>query len=142
MIDKETESKIIELRAKGKSYASIAKELQISKQTALDTSKRNKERIATLQALELEELYEAQRITSTERIIALASLMRRIRTEIDSRQLSDIPTEKLIDLYLKQASALKEDIIEPNFKSSEEQERDRKEREFLERLTATPEGHL
>jgi orotate phosphoribosyltransferase-like protein len=138
MTDRDTENRIIELRARGKSYSTIASELKIGKQTALDVCKKYKEQIATLQALELEQLYEEQRITSTERITAIASLMQRVREEIDSRDLSQVPTEKLIDLYLKQASALKEEIIEPNFQSSEEQSRDRKEREYLDRLTATP----
>lgn len=138
MTDRDTENRIIELRARGKSYSTIASELKIGKQTALDVCKKYKEQIATLQALELEQLYEEQRITSTERITAIASLMQRVREEIDSRDLSQVPTEKLIDLYLKQASALKEEIIEPNFQSSEEQSRDRKEREYLDLLTATP----
>lgn len=138
MTDRDTENRIIELRARGKSYSTIASELKIGKQTALDVCKKYKEQIATLQALELEQLYEEQRITSTERITAIASLMQRVREEIDSRDLSQVPTEKLIDIYLKQASALKEEIIEPNFQSSEEQSRDRKEREYLDRLTATP----
>ena len=137
MTDRDTENRIIELRARGKSYSTIASELKIGKQTALDVCKKYKEQIATLQALELEQLYEEQRITSTERITAIASLMQRVREEIDSRDLSQVPTEKLIDLYLKQASALKEEIIEPNFQSSEEQARDRQEREYLDRLTAT-----
>ncbi len=138
MTDRDTENRIIELRARGKSYSTIASELKIGKQTALDVCKKYKEQIATLQALELEQLYEEQRITSTERITAIASLMQRVREEIDSRDLSQVPTEKLIDLYLKQASTLKEEIIEPNFQSTEEQNRDRQEREYLDRLTATP----
>lgn len=138
MTDRDTENRIIELRARGKSYSTIASELKIGKQTALDVCKKYKEQIATLQALELEQLYEEQRITSTERITAIASLMQRVREEIDSRDLSQVPTEKLIDLYLKQSSALREEIIEPNFQSSEEQARDRQEREYLDRLTATP----
>ncbi len=137
MTDRDTENRIIELRARGKSYSTIASELKIGKQTALDVCKKYKEQIATLQALELEQLYEEQRITSTERITAIASLMQRVREEIDSRDLSQVPTEKLIDLYLKQSSALREEIIEPNFQSSEEQARDRQEREYLDRLTAT-----
>jgi transcriptional regulator len=138
MTDRDTENRIIELRARGKSYSTIASELKIGKQTALDVCKKYKEQIATLQALELEQLYEEQRITSTERITAIASLMQRVREEIDSRDLSQVPTEKLIDLYLKQSSALREEIIEPNFQSTEEQNRDRQEREYLDRLTATP----
>jgi transcriptional regulator len=137
MTDRDTENRIIELRARGKSYSTIASELKIGKQTALDVCKKYKEQIATLQALELEQLYEEQRITSQERITAIASLMHRVREEIDRRDLTQVPTEKLIDLYLKQASTLKEEIIEPNFQSSEEQARDRQEREYLDRLTAT-----
>lgn len=138
MTDRDTENRIIELRARGKSYSTIASELKIGKQTALDVCKKYKEQIATLQALELEQLYEEQRITSQERITAIASLMQRVREEIDRRDLTQVPTEKLIDLYLKQVSTLKEEIIEPNFQSSEEQARDRQEREYLDRLTATP----
>ena len=138
MTDRDTENRIIELRARGKSYSTIASELKIGKQTALDVCKKYKEQIATLQALELEQLYEEQRITSQERITAIASLMQRVREEIDRRDLTQVPTEKLIDLYLKQASTLKEEIIEPNFQSSEEQARDRQAREYLDRLTATP----
>lgn len=137
MQDKDTERKIIQLRALGNSYATIAKKTKVAKQTAVDTCKRCKEEIAALHALEIEELHETQRVGYSERITALSSLMRRVREEIDRRDLSDIPTEKLIDLYLKQASALKEELIEPSFKSSEEQERDRQEREHLESLTAT-----
>ena len=137
MTDRDTENRIIELRARGKSYSTIASELKIGKQTALDVCKKYKEQIATLQALELEQLYEEQRITSQERITAIASLMHRVREEIDRRDLTQVPTEKLIDLYLKQSSALREEIIEPNFQSSEEQARDRQEREYLDRLTAT-----
>ena len=136
MTDKDTEEKIIRLRARGKSYATIATELRIGKQTAIDVCKKRKEQIATLEALELEELYEAQRITATERITAIASLMHRIREEIDRRDLKDIATDKLIELYLKQASTLKEEMIEPSFRSSEEQLREQRERKYLDRLTA------
>lgn len=136
MTDRETEEKIIQLRARGKSYSAIAAELRIGKQTALDVCKKRKEQIATLEALELEELYEKQRITATERITALASLMRKIREEIDRRDLKDVATDKLIELYLRQASALKEEMIEPDFKSTEEQATAARERKYLERLTA------
>ena len=137
MTDRDTENRIIELRARGKSYSTIASELKRRQQTALDARTQYKEQIATLQALELEQLYEEQRITSQERITAIASLMHRVREEIDRRDLTQVPTEKLIDLYLKQASTLKEEIMEPNLQSSEEQARDRQEREYLDRLTAT-----
>lgn len=133
----ETEEKIITLRARGKSFKSIAEEAKVSKQTAVDVCSKFKERIASLKALELDALYEQQQVTTEERITAHANLMRRLREEIEERDLSTIPTDKLIDLYIKQASALKEEIIEPKFKSSDEQERDEQERDFLDRLTST-----
>lgn len=136
-IDKETEKRIVQLRARGKSYATIAKEVEVAKQTAIDACKRCKEEIATLQAIEIEELHETQRVGYKERITALATLMQKMREEIDRRDLTRVPTEKLISLYQKQASVLKEEVVELSFKSSEEQARDRQEREYLDRLTAT-----
>lgn len=136
-ISTEQENRILLLRARGNSFASIAKEEKVSKQTAVDVCQRCKEQIAALHALELEEMYEEQRITSQERITAHANLLRRIREEIESRSLADIPTDKLIELHIKESAALKEELIEPNFKSTEEQERDRKERVLLDRLTSS-----
>lgn len=136
-MDLEKESRILELRAMGKSYATIANELKIGKQTAIDVCRRYREKLSTLEAVALERLYEEQRITATERITAIASLMKKEREEIERRDLSAVPTEKLIDLYLKSASALKSEIIEPDFRSKEEQDRDREEREYLDRISST-----
>ena len=135
-IDADKKRRILELRARGLSYAKISEEVAVAKQTAIDICKAQEEAIATLQALELEELYETHRITKRERIAAHASLLSRIRTEIESRNLTDVPTEKLIDLYIKTSSALSEEIIEPNFQSTEEQERDRKERAIIDSLSS------
>lgn len=135
-IDADKKRRILELRARGLSYAKISEEVAVAKQTAIDVCKAQEEAIATLQALELEELYETHRITKRERIAAHASLLSRIRTEIESRNLTDVPTEKLIDLYLKTSSALSEEVVEPNFQSTEEQERDRKERAIIDSLSS------
>lgn len=136
MLDREKENRIIELRAKGKSYTFIAQNIGVGKQTALDVCRKNKERVATLAAFELEEFYQKQKVTSEERVASLASLMRKIREELDKRDLSDVPTEKLIELYLKQAASLKEEIIEPKFSSSEEQILCIQERELLCKLSS------
>lgn len=137
-IDTNKENQIINLRAQGHSFAKIAEEAEVAKQTAVDVCKKNREKVAALKALQLEELYETQNITTQERITAHASLMRRIRAEIDSRDLRDVSTDKLIDLYLKQGAALKEEMVEPEFRSTEDQQRDRKEREYLDRLASPP----
>lgn len=126
----------MQLRAQGLSYVKIAQEVGIAKQTATDICKANEEAVNALRAYELEELYEEQRITKEERIRAHANLMRRLREEIERRPLADLSTDKLIDLYLKTASTLKDEVVEPIFQSTEEQERNRKERETLERFTS------
>lgn len=135
VIDSDKKNEIIKLRAKGLSFAKISNETGVAKQTAVDVCKKSEEQIATLKALYLEELYETEQVSKEERIKAHASLLRKIRSEIDERDLSDVATDKLIDLYLKATSTLKEDVIEPRFQSSDEQERDRKDRERLNRLT-------
>lgn len=135
-IDTDRKRRILELRASGLSYAKISEETGVAKQTAINVCKAQEEEIATLEALNIEELYERHRITKRERIAAHASLLTRIRTELESRDLTDVPTDKLIDLYLKTSSSLSGEMIEPTFQTSEEQERDRQERSLINDLTA------
>lgn len=133
-IDTEQRNRILELRAMGKSYASIAEEVKVAKQTAIDICKENEDKVATLKALELEQLYEQHSITKEARIRAHAILLSRIQEEIANRPLTDIPTDKLIDLSIKEAAALRDELIEPNFKSSAEQERSKRDRDLLDSL--------
>jgi DNA-binding CsgD family transcriptional regulator len=135
MIDKNTEAKIIKLRAEGKSYATIAKKLHIAKQTAIDYCKENEEAIATLKAAELEALYEECRINKEARLKALSSLRDKLQTAIESRDFSDVTTDKLASLLLQTEAAIKDEAIEPRFLSSEEQRRDKRERETLDALS-------
>lgn len=134
MIEVDVRLKIIELRAKGKSIAKVAEELGIAKQTVVDICKDNKEEVASLYAVQLEQLYESERITATERIKALSTLASRIRKELEGRELTDIPTDKLIDLYLKTLSAVDEAVIEPTFKSSQELKEAKLERDTIAAL--------
>ena len=129
--DRQTEARVIELRAIGKSYSTIAKEVGIAKQTAVDICSRNREELATMEAFEIERLHEEQMITYSERITALSSMMRKVREELETRDLSQVPTDKLIDIYLKEASALKEEMIEPLFKTTKEQKADKVFRESI-----------
>jgi hypothetical protein len=62
-------------------------------------------------------------------------MLSKIKKEIESRDFSDVPTEKLLELLLKYNSLVKEEIIEPNFKSSGEMREERQDRELLEKLS-------
>lgn len=127
--------KFIELRAKGYSFDKIALELGKAKQTLIDWSKELQDEIANVKALELEALYERYYLLKESRLQTFGEMIIKIKAEIEKRQLSDVPTDKLLDLLLKYNSLVKEEYIEPLFKSSEEIIDERTDRELLEELT-------
>ena len=134
MITHETKLKIVELRAEGLSIQKIASTLGLSKQTVVDATKEMKDEIATLQAVRLDELYEAEALSVEARVKRLSTLLGKLQTELDSRSLSDVPTEKLVDLLLRTQKELEEAKVEPIFKSSQEQAEEREARTALQSL--------
>lgn len=135
MVETEKKLQIVELRAAGKSIAKIAEAVGVAKQTVVDVCKDMQEEVAALHAVQLEALYEEQKISSEERIRNLSSVLAKIREELESRSLTEVPTEKLVELYLKTTSTLEGAIIEPRFQSSKEQKTEKEARAILERLT-------
>ena len=131
----EQKEKFIELRAKGYSFDKIAKELGRAKQTLIDWSKELEEEIANLKALELDALYEKYYLHKETRLQTFGELLSKIKKEVDSRSLSDVSTEKLLELYLKYLSLAKEEVADPVFKSSKEVEDERADKELLDELT-------
>lgn len=137
MIEIKSKLSIVELRAQGYSIKKIADKLGVSKQTVVDTIKEMKDEVASLQAVQLDALYEAEKITTEARIKNLSTLLKKIKKEVDSRDFSDVPTDKLVDLYIKTASTLEALMVEPDFKSSEEIQEDKEMKEALARLVGT-----
>ena len=131
----ETKEQFIELRAKGWSFDKIAKELGKAKQTLIDWSKDLQDEIANRKALELEALYEKYFLLRESRLQTFGAMLTKIKKEIERRDLSDVPTDKLLDLLLKYNSQIKEEIVEPTYKSSQEIKEERQDRELLEELT-------
>ena len=131
----QTKERFIELRAKGWSFDKIAKEIGKAKQTLIDWSKELQDEIANRKALELEALYEKHYLLKENRIETFGVLLRKLKDEVMSRDLSDVPTDKLLDLLLKYNSQVKEEIVEPIYKSSQEIKEERQDREILEDLT-------
>lgn len=127
--------KFIELRAKGWSFDKIAKELGKAKQTLIDWSKELEDEIANLKALELEALYEKHYLLKENRIETFGVLLRNLKDEVMSRDLSNVPTDKLLDLLLKYENQLKDEVIEPRFKTSIEIKEDELDKELLNELT-------
>ncbi len=131
----DTKKKFIELRAKGYSFDKIAKELGKAKQTLIDWSKDYQEEIANLKALELEAIQEEYYLLKESRLQRLGGILNKLRDEVESRDLSDVPTDKLLDLYLKYDSQVKDEVVEPVFRSSEDIREEEDERRLLDQLT-------
>jgi len=131
----ETKRRFIELRAKGYSFDKIAKELGKAKQTLLDWSRDLDQEIAQAKALELDSLYESYSLYKEARLKTLGEILSKLKKEVDKRDLTDLPTDRLLDLFLKYEGVVKESLVEPVFKSSREIEEEKEDRLLLEELT-------
>ena len=132
----ETKRRFIELRAKGYSFDKIAKELGKAKQTLLDWSRELDQEIAQAKALELDSLYESYSLYKEARLKTLGEILSKLKKEVDNRDLTDLPTDRLLDLFLKYEGVVKESLVEPIFKSSREIEEEKEDRLLLEELTS------
>ena len=131
----ESKQRFIELRAKGWSFDKIAKELDKAKQTLINWSKELQDEIANRKALELETLYESYYLLKENRLQTFGVMLTKIKDEVERRDLSDVPTDKLLELLLKYNSQVKDEIVEPTYKSSKDIKEERQDRELLDELT-------
>src|SRR5690242_1527496 len=107
MKDTETRTRFVELRAKNLSYNRIAEQLNVSKQTLISWSKELSHDIANRRAIELDELQEKYFGLRERRIELFGEVLKSIKSELEKRDLKDLPTEKLFDLLLRYSDAVK-----------------------------------
>lgn len=91
----------VELRAKGNSYDSIAKKIGVSKGTLISWSRDLKVEIQNYRNLEADALMEKYKMTKNSQLEALGAQLTKVREEVSKRDLSDIPTEKLVTMEIK-----------------------------------------
>jgi hypothetical protein len=96
----------------GWSYGRIAQKLKVSKQTLINWSKELSLQIANLRAIEMETLKEEYSLLKSQRIELLGQKLKAIKEELDKRNLAEIPTEKLLNIFLKGHAILERDEIE------------------------------
>ncbi len=109
----ELKQEYIRLRAEGKSYSSIAKELHVAKSTCTKWEQELANEIDDLKRAELTELYESYSMSKEARIRTLGGILDRIDQAIASVDLSTADPAKLLDLRLKYMEALKGESIAP-----------------------------
>ena len=133
MTETDVKQRFIQLRAQNWSFDKIAQELGKAKQTLIDWSKELQDEIANLKAVELEGLYEKYYLLKEARLQTFGEMLTKIKTEVEQRDLSDVPTDKLLELLLKYNNLIKVEVIEPTYKTSEEIDYGRWEREVRDR---------
>lgn len=103
----EKKEQYIILRGEGKSIRTACKELKISTSAGQEWEKALKERIEAQKADRLNELHEAYGLLKEKRIERLGNTLNKITQAIGEVDLSKIPADKLLDMQLKYAEALK-----------------------------------
>ena len=115
MKDASKRDKFIDLRAKGWSYQKIADEIGSSKQTLINWSKQYQIEINNLKAIEHDTLQAKFCMATSARIELLGGILQRVREELDTRDLSQLSTDKLFDMTLKLCNALDEHRLQIKF---------------------------
>lgn len=112
---KPTEKKLafVQARAEGKSFSTISSELHISKSTCSNWERELKADIKALKEEGLQELYASYNMTREARIKTLGEMLDGIDRAIASKDLAEIPAEKLLELKLKYERELKTEYTEP-----------------------------
>jgi len=110
----------IVLRAQGFSYRDIEDKLGVSRTTLGDWASELEEEIASLKAIELEALYQEYYMTKEAKIEALGEVTDRLKEEIMDRNLADVDTDKLLELFLKYQEKLESEKVEVRPLSQEE----------------------
>jgi hypothetical protein len=130
-----TKEDFIEMRAQGYSLDKIAKKLGKSKNTLIVWSKELQGEIANCKAIELEALCEKYYLHKEGRLQIFGSLLVKIKEEIERRDFLDIPTDKLLDLFLKYSNKAKDELTIPIYKSLQEIKEEKAEKQLISVLT-------
>lgn len=112
---KTTEKKLeyIQLRAKGNSYSSIAQTLGISKSTCTSRERELKAEINAQKEEHLRELFSSYRLTKEARVEELGKSLDSINKALETKDLTELPADKLLDLKLRYEKELKAEYTEP-----------------------------
>ncbi|MGA2885631.1 MAG: hypothetical protein ABSE80_10810 [Halobacteriota archaeon] len=113
MKDLQTKERFLELRAQEKSLRTIETEIGTSRRTLAQWESEYKEELENLKAIKIEALREEYRLTTQARVERFGGQLRRVTEELEKRDLSDIPTPKLVDLALKLDAQLRDATVTP-----------------------------
>jgi len=120
------QAKFIELRARGLSLRACGQELATNKDTCNKWDRELKTEIAKHKTERLQDVYSEYGMYREARIKTLGTVLSNINSELSSRTLSDLSTDKLLDYKLKYTTALADEYIPLSPRTDEGQELDAK----------------
>lgn len=107
--------RFIELRSQGQSYVAIATELGVSRQTLQSWARDFQAEIHNLKAIRVDALRVKYRMLQEHQIEAFGKQLEKLLEEIAKRAFDEVPTHKLMELFLKYSGALNELHPKPKF---------------------------
>lgn len=108
MKDVDKQKEFIELRAKNWSFQRISDKIGVSKPTLIKWDKEFNYEIETLNSIELEGLYQEYQTTQRQRVEYLGEMHQKLIKELQARDLSDVRTDKLLEMTIKTSDKLEE----------------------------------
>lgn len=99
MKDNETKARFIEMRGQGLPLAMISAEINVSKPTLISWERDFKEEIENVRAIELEAMYDKYYLSTRKKVEFFGDVLNRIQGELETRDLSTIPSDKLFAMY-------------------------------------------
>jgi transcriptional regulator with XRE-family HTH domain len=120
MKDNETKARFIELRGQGLPLKSIADEIGVSKTTLVNWEHELKEQVDNVRAMELEALYDRYYLSVRKKVEFFGDVLSRIQGELETRDLSTIPTEKLFAMYAHFYQEARRALPELTFRNEDE----------------------
>ncbi|MGZ4892157.1 MAG: hypothetical protein ACXV2B_07865 [Halobacteriota archaeon] len=110
----------MELRGQGLPLAKIAAEIGVSKTTLINWDRDLKEKIDNRRAVELEALYDKFYLSTLKQVEFFGDILNRIQRELETRDLSELPTEKLFAMYAHFYREAQHALPELMFRSDDE----------------------
>lgn len=137
MKDTDKIKEFIELRAKNWSFKRISEEIGVSKPTLIEWSKKFRYEIETLNNIELEGLFHEYKTTTEQRMEYYGELQNKILTELKGRDMSEVKTDKLLEMLIKTSDKLFDEATSYHltFKTGEEMEQSKSHDKYLDSLT-------
>lgn len=117
MKDTKAMERFIVLRGKNWSLDRIGKEIKVSKPILIKWEKDFEEEVSNVRAFEFEALQEKYNMNKTHKIQSYGEFLKKIDAELDSRDLAEVRTDKLLDMRLKVSLELDKERI--NISSSD-----------------------